>query len=465
MLYGTCNPSLSDINFWRYPPLRIAILRGGPGADSGYPDGGVKGVENHETPNHYFVKLMLKVERFIIIIPIFFTLLVGWFSWSAYKIAPQFAADSLRSTGLSIAAAIEELTNIKPAPESLEYFSTPDIAYFHIVDRKGLVRFHTNFDFIGTAWSEPDTFIPGSDGIYEERKTLPTGETIYLLKTRIHPTGSNCLLTLALHTYRSDQIIRKTRTGIVVAALFTLTLWLVTFGIMYLFRRDKQRQMEMQRLAEMAHLGELSAVVAHEIRNPLAGIKGFIQLIETATDMEEARHYASKVIRQSRRMETLVNELLAFAREDKLERQPIDLALLVQDCVEMVRMEADSTRVEIIHTPHTAINVMVISDRIIQLLLNLLKNGLQAMPDGGVLLVELKNDKSRATVRISDSGIGIPPENIPHIFEPFWTSKARGTGLGLALCRKVAQEHGGELTVESSAGIGTTFTFTLPMER
>jgi two-component system sensor histidine kinase HydH len=162
-------------------------------------------------------------------------------------------------------------------------------------------------------------------------------------------------------------------------------------------------------------------------------------------------------------METLVDDLLAFAREDQLERQPADLALLVRDCVEMIRMEADSSRVTVIHTPHTAIQVLVISDRIIQLLLNLLKNGLQAMPDGGVLQVELQSDKSRATIRISDSGIGIPPENIPHIFEPFWTSKARGTGLGLALCRKVGREHGGSLTVESVVGVGTTFTMTLPL--
>jgi two-component system, NtrC family, sensor histidine kinase HydH len=423
---------------------------------------GETGDDTENNRKHPFA-LMLKAERFVIIIPIFFTLLIGWFSWSAFKTAPQIAADSLRSTGLSIAAAIEELTNIKPAPDSLEYFSTPDIAYFYVVDCTGLVRFHTNSELIGTVWSEPDTYICSSSGIYEERKKLSTGETIYLLKTRIHPTGSNCLLTLALHTYRSDQIIRKTQTGIVVAALFTLVLWLVTFGIMYLLRRDKQRQMEMQRLAEMARLGELSAVVAHEIRNPLAGIKGFVQLIETATDMEQARHYASKVVHQSRRMETLVDELLAFASEDKLERQLTDLALLVQDCVEMIRMEADSLRVKVIHAPHTAIHVMIISDHIIQLLLNLLKNGLQAMPDGGVLQVELQSNKSRVIIRISDSGIGIPPENIPHIFEPFWTSKARGTGLGLALCRKVEREHGGSLTVESVVGVGTTFTITLPL--
>ena len=126
-------------------------------------------------------------------------------------------------------------------------------------------------------------------------------------------------------------------------------------------------------------------------------------------------------------------------------------------------MEADPGRVEVIHTPQAAMKALVASDRIIQLLLNLLKNGIQAMPDGGKLRVELKDTKSAAIIKICDSGVGISPESLPHIFDPFWTSKAKGTGLGLALCKKVAQEHGGSLTVESTVGGGTTFTVTLPL--
>ena len=220
----------------------------------------------------------------------------------------------------------------------------------------------------------------------------------------------------------------------------------------------------MQRREELARLGELGAVMAHEIRNPLAGIKGFAQLIECAGGMEQARLYADRIVSQSLRMEVLVDDLLAFAREDRGEPLPVDLAMLVQDCVTMIRMEADPERVEVVHIPQAEITVTLVSDRIIQLLLNLLKNGLQAMPDGGLLRIELENDKKQAIIRISDTGVGIPPENIPHIFEPFWTSKARGTGLGLALCEKVAREHGGNLTVTSVAGSGTTFTLTLSLE-
>lgn len=407
---------------------------------------------------------MRKVERFIII-PICFTIMVGWFSWSAFQSAPQVAAENLRGAGLSMAAAIEQLAAVAPGFNSLSRYSTPDIAYFSLVDRQGIVRFHTNSALAGTVSTESPPLTSSRNGVYEGRKKLGTGEDIYLLQTRIHTDGNDYLLTLALHTYRADQVIRRARTGVMVVALLTLSLWLVTLGLMYLLRRDERRQLEMQRREELARFGEMGAVMAHEIRNPLAGIKGFAQLIETTVNIEQAHTYAGKIVHQSLRMESLVNDLLAFAREDRGERQRTDLSALVRECVTMIRMEADSARVEVICTPQAAIHVLVVSDRIIQLLLNLLKNGLQAMPNGGELRVELENKKTGVIIRIRDSGIGIPPENIHHIFEPFWTNRANGTGLGLALCRKVVQEHGGSLTVESTSGVGTTFTVTLPMER
>jgi signal transduction histidine kinase len=97
------------------------------------------------------------------------------------------------------------------------------------------------------------------------------------------------------------------------------------------------------------------------------------------------------------------------------------------------------------------------------MLLNLMKNAIQAMPDGGILKIALQQKSGTAYMSVSDTGLGISPEHLPHIFEPFWTSKTTGTGLGLALCRKVAEEHGGSLTVESAAGRGTEFVVSIPV--
>jgi two-component system sensor histidine kinase HydH len=406
---------------------------------------------------------MQKFERILIIIPICFTLLVGWFSWSTFQAAPQLAAENLRGAGLSMAAAIEQLAAVNPDFQPLKEYRTPDIAYFSLTDSQTVIRFHTNTSIIGTVSTEPDPTATNNKAISESRKTLGTGEEIYLLQTSIHPAGKEYLLTLALHTFRADQVIRRAQTGVSVVAFLTLSLWLVTIGLIWLLRRDKQRQREMQRREELAHLGELGAVMAHEIRNPLAGIKGFAQLVESADNMEEARLYADKIVKQSLRMESLVNDLLTFARAEQTEQLPTNLTTLIRDCVALTCMEAASTEVDVIYSPPAAVRIMAVSDRIIQLLINLLKNGLQAMPDGGKLQVVLEQEKHSAIVRISDTGIGIPAENIAHIFEPFWTNKARGTGLGLALCRKVAQEHGGSLTVSSRTGVGTTFTLVLPL--
>ena len=404
---------------------------------------------------------MAKYIRLAIAIPLCFTLLVMWFAWSAFRTAPPLAAENLRGAGLSISAAVEQLANVDSSFQSLARYSTPDIAYFALIDRQGIARFHTNQSLIGQPFENTDiqTF---PNGISEKRERLGTGEDVYVLRTKLHTNHDEYLLVLALHTYRADQVIRRAKAGVTVVSALTVALWGFTLFAILMLRREERHHKEMQRREELARLGELGAVMAHEIRNPLAGIKGFAQLTETADNLEQARLYAGKIVTQSLHMESLVNELLSFAREERKERQPVDLAVLVQESIAMILMEADPTLVEVIHTPHTSMIILADSDRISQLLLNLLKNGLQSMPDGGELRVELKKVTSVATLSISDTGVGIPPENIPHIFDPFWTSKARGTGLGLALCRKIAEEHGWNLTVESSVGIGTTFTVTVP---
>ena len=405
---------------------------------------------------------MTKTTRLIIGIPLCFTVLVLWFAWSAFRTAPPLAAETLRGAGLSISAAIEQLAVVDKSFSSLARYATPDIAYFALINTQGVISYHTNSRLIGQPFPHADqkTF---PSGIIENREQLGTGEEVYILRTKLHAHGDEYLLVLALHTYRADQVIRRAKTGVTVISALTVALWGLTLFAVFMLRREEQHHREMQRREELARLGELGAIMAHEIRNPLASIKGYAQLTESAENLEQARRYADKIVSQSLRMEALVDDLLSFAREDRGERHPADLATLVSDSIMMIRMEADSARVEVIHTPHSAMKVLVASDRIMQLLLNMLKNGLQAMPDGGKLHVELKDATSAAIITIGDSGIGIPPESIPHIFDPFWTSKARGTGLGLALCRKVVLEHGGSLTVESTLGVGTTFTVTLPM--
>lgn len=405
---------------------------------------------------------LTKPTRLILGISLCFTFLVVWFGWSALRSAPPLAAENLRGAALSISAAIEQLAEADHSFRTLTRYTTPDIAYFALIDKHGTISFHSNSELIGQPFKNSG-FSSLNYGFSEQREALGTGEEVYLLRTKLHTSSDEYLLILALHTYRAEQVIRRAKTGVTVVFALTLVLWGMTLFAALMLRREEQHRREMLRREELVRLGELGAVMAHEIRNPLAGIKGYAQLIETADDLEQSRLYADRIVTQSLRMESLVDDLLMYAREDRGERYPADLAVLVRDSVSIIRMEADKSLVTVIHDPHPAVKVMVSSDRIIQLLLNLLKNALQAMPDGGELRVELKNAQSTARIIVSDTGAGIPPESIPHIFDPFWTSKTRGTGLGLALCRKVVQEHDGSLSVESMVGVGTTFTITLPI--
>ncbi|MDD2364788.1 MAG: ATP-binding protein [Desulfuromonadaceae bacterium] len=407
---------------------------------------------------------MRKIELLLIIIPFCFTLLVGWFSWSAFHAAPQVAAENLRGAALSSASAIEQLADIDEHCKSLSRYTNPDIAYFSLLDKNGVISFHTNPLLIGTVSNELSETSDAATGIYEGRRKLGTGEEVYLLQTNIHAAGSNYFLSLALHTFRAEQVIRRAQTGVIVVTMLTVSLWIITIGLMFLLRRDERRKSELARKEELARLGELGAVMAHEIRNPLAGIKGFAQLVETAETIESARVFAERIVTQSVRMESLVNDLLSFAREERGEKKLVDLQELLNDSVMIVRSEAELQNIEVIYRQDGAVSSMIVYDRVLQLILNLLKNGIQSMPEGGELEIELERVQSLAVIRVIDSGAGIPPENITHIFEPFWTDRARGTGLGLALCRKVALEHGGTLSVDSTVGVGTTFTLKLPLE-
>jgi two-component system sensor histidine kinase HydH len=206
----------------------------------------------------------------------------------------------------------------------------------------------------------------------------------------------------------------------------------------------------------------MGAVMAHEIRNPLAGIKGFAQMIETAGSIEQACTYADRIVSQSIRMESLVNDLLSFARADSGVMQRADLAALIIDCAELLQPEAAPQQVTIEVDAAKLVIAHVAVDRITQMMVNLMKNGIQSMPDGGSVTVALRQKSDTAIITVRDNGIGISQEQLPHIFQPFWTSKATGTGLGLALCRKVAEEHGGAITVSSRVNVGTEFVVTLP---
>jgi signal transduction histidine kinase len=231
-------------------------------------------------------------------------------------------------------------------------------------------------------------------------------------------------------------------------------------------REELQRlhRTQMTRAEHLATLGELAAGLAHEIRNPLAGIAGVIEIIgRDLPANSSAREVLKDVEQEVRHIQKILNELLDYARPKPPQPRLADLNATAERAVLLARQQAASRPVEIEFRPaNNADPVEHDPDAIQQVLLNLLLNALQAIEGRGKILVEVGAEGSYATVAVTDTGTGIPPQLLPNIFKPFYTTKSKGTGLGLSLARRIVEAHGGRIQVETETGRGSTFRVWLP---
>lgn len=237
--------------------------------------------------------------------------------------------------------------------------------------------------------------------------------------------------------------------------------------------KSRQLELALKRQDRLAALGELSARMAHEIRNPLAAISGSVQLLAGHGCL---RDHESKllaiVMRESERLNSLITDFLAYARPASPRFEQFSLADLIDDLLLFIAADARFERITCI--PDVPPGIMVRADRgqLHQALLNLLQNGAEAMPDGGRLMISATRQDGRddvgqqialVSISVSDEGSGLDEETCRHLFEPFWTTKPKGTGLGLATVYRIVEAHGGTIQAHPRAGGGTTFTILLPI--
>lgn len=224
---------------------------------------------------------------------------------------------------------------------------------------------------------------------------------------------------------------------------------------------------EIARNQRLATVGRLAAGVAHEIRNPLSSIKGFATYFrERYRDNSEDVQTASILIQEVDRLNRVVGQLLEFSRPVSILPRPVRLDRLVADILKLVEAQAQAKGVTVALRHRADMpEVRLDPDRLSQVLLNLFLNGIEAMGGGGVLTVrfEAAADGRRIDIRVSDTGSGIRPEDLSHIFEPYFTTKTSGTGLGLAIAHNIIEAMHGEISVQSTLGAGTTFTLKIPV--
>ena len=243
-------------------------------------------------------------------------------------------------------------------------------------------------------------------------------------------------------------------------------------GHVILFRdlsEIRHLQREVERSQRLASVGKLAAGIAHEIRNPLSSIKGFATYFkERYRDVPEDQKTADIMIQEVERLNRVIGQLLEFARPMSIKKKPTTLGALVQDSIKMIEGDAHRKGIEV-HVkriPHMG-DVSIDADRMKQVFLNVYLNALESMEGGGILSVEVHPDDSANNIGIiiSDTGTGIKDEDVPHIFDPYFTTKSSGTGLGLAIVHKIIESHGGTVRVQSQCGIGTTVTIRLPFSK
>ncbi|MBI3403971.1 MAG: HAMP domain-containing protein [Acidobacteria bacterium] len=228
---------------------------------------------------------------------------------------------------------------------------------------------------------------------------------------------------------------------------------------------ERLHQTQMTRAEHLATLGELAAGLAHEIRNPLAGIAGVIEVMgRDLPDTSQAKDVWKEVQHEVQHIQQILTDLLNYARPKPPDMHPADLRVTAEHAVHLAQQQVLTKPIQIVleqkgdlpPVEHDATQVQ-------QMLLNLLLNAIQAIDGAGKVDLILEAREGKVFIVVRDTGRGIRPEQLPNIFRPFFTTKGQGTGLGLSLARRIVEAHNGHIEAASTPGQGTKFTISLPL--
>lgn len=230
-------------------------------------------------------------------------------------------------------------------------------------------------------------------------------------------------------------------------------------------RRHEDAQLQLERSRHLAVVGQMAAGVAHEIKNPLASIKGAVEIIGSESTPEtDRKEFQTIISKEIKRIDGTVKEFLEYARPRPTELEPLNLTALLESTLRQLGAQLGDHKIRFETRLESAVSIMGDGDKMHQAILNLLLNAIQASPPNSAIDISLNRTVDQnAVLCIGDHGRGIAPENLARVFEPFFTTKPSGTGLGLAIVKGIVKDHRGTIEVTSTEAAGTTFTLTFPL--
>ena len=229
-------------------------------------------------------------------------------------------------------------------------------------------------------------------------------------------------------------------------------------------KKAEEMRLQLERSHKMSLVGQIAAGMAHEIKNPLASIKGAVEILcDDGTSEEDRQEFKSIVLKEVKRINASVSDFLEFARPSDTKLTQLNLADVVRSSLRQVQAQARKHAVTIVSHIEDPVIVMGDEEKVHQVMLNLLLNAVDAAPDGSA--VEVKLQPADGLLTVEDRGSGISRENASRIFEPFFTTKPSGTGLGLAIAKSIIERHHGEISLGNAAGGGAIATICLPLSK
>jgi len=283
------------------------------------------------------------------------------------------------------------------------------------------------------------------------------------------------LMRIAYSPKEMVPILSHLRKNVALSIFFFLFFGILAISLIWVnqnrhLKRVKEMEDRIQLAERLSSLGHLAAGVAHEIRNPLNAIGLSLQRMKReflppdGSSREAFVGFTDVISKEIRRVNDIVEQFLTLARPLPLNVQRASLEELLNRLITLFQEEASSHHIEIHREiPSDLPSIPIDSDRLTQAFINIIKNGMEAMEQGGTLRVQVRVLRNQVEVVIADSGSGIPPDQLEKVFNYYYTTKETGTGLGLSIAHRIIEAHGGQLELESQAGSGTKVKVTLPV--